>query len=175
MVRSHPVMWWDICALPVALIGPAGTGKSTVGEIVAGLLDRDFVDIDAIGHRYYDTVGQPVSDPIERIQVDTFRRAHRWWQPARLAALANFPTAVIVLGAGHIHFEDEERFEEAARVLGTAFVVLLLPAPDLPDHLGRDRRSRLTERLMDCHYETRQNVHRHGDLLCMEHTLGHGT
>jgi shikimate kinase len=88
---------------PIALIGPAGTGKSTVGEILAGLLDRDFVDVGAIGHRCYDKVGQPVRDPIERIEVDTFRRAHRWWQPARLAALAaltDFPRAVIALGAG---------------------------------------------------------------------------
>ncbi|MEZ5223803.1 MAG: hypothetical protein R2713_18980 [Ilumatobacteraceae bacterium] len=37
---------------------------------------------------------------------------------------------MIALGAGHSHFEDEERFDEAARVLGAAFVVFLLPSPD---------------------------------------------
>ncbi len=142
----------------IALIGPAGAGKSTVGEILAGLLVRDFVDIDAIGDRYYEQVGQPISDLVERIEVDGFRRAHRWWQPARFAALAaltSFPTAVIALGAGHSHFEDERWFEEAERALEAVFVVLLLPSPGPTESLRvlreRCEREKGTDWIRDGH------------------------
>lgn len=141
-----------------ALIGPAGAGKSTVGEILAGLLDRVFVDIDAIGDRYYEQVGQPINDLVERIEVDGFRRAHRWWQPARLAALAaltDFPTSVIALGAGHSHFEDERCFEEAQHALESVFVVLLLPSPDPTESLWvlreRCERDKGTDWIRDGH------------------------
>lgn len=118
---------------PVALIGPAGSGKSTVAQIAAALLGRPFVDVDDVGHRYYEVAGQPLAALAERIQLEGFSVSHRWWQPARLAAaavIAENPGAVIAFGAGHSHFEDDEYSDAIRLAFRAAFVVLLLPSPD---------------------------------------------
>lgn len=118
---------------PVALIGPAGAGKSTIGALVANRLGRRFVDVDDVGHRYYDGAGQPLDDLVERVANEGFAMAHRWWQPARLAAasaIGDFPEAVIAFGAGHSHFEDDSYVTAIRLAFGAAFVVLLLPSKD---------------------------------------------
>jgi shikimate kinase len=67
----------------VVLLGPPATGKSTVGPLIAALLERDFVDLDEIGDEYYSEVGQPLRLLRARIDEDGFAAAHFWWQPAR--------------------------------------------------------------------------------------------
>lgn len=129
---------------PVVLIGPAGAGKSTVGQLVATLSGRSFVDLDGVGDRFYERAGQPVDQVVARAELHGFAAAHRWWQPARLAALAaidEYPSSVIAFGAGHSHFEDEASARQAAQAFAHAFVVLLLPSPD-PAECLRVLRSR---------------------------------
>jgi shikimate kinase len=123
---------------PVVLIGPAGTGKSTVGQLVATLSGRSFVDIDGVGDRFYERARQPVDQLVRRIESHGFAAAHHWWQPARLAAVAaidEYPSSVIAFGAGHSHFEDDSCAQQAAQVFDGAFVVLLLPSPDPAERL----------------------------------------
>lgn len=118
---------------PLALIGPAGAGKSTVGELLAAMLGRSYVDIDEVGDRFYERVGQPADQLVARVASHGFAAAHRWWQPARLAAVAaieEYPASVIAFGAGHSHFEDDGYAQLAARAFDSAIVVLMLPSPD---------------------------------------------
>ncbi|MFE5689937.1 AAA family ATPase [Streptomyces sp. NPDC056512] len=37
----------------MVLIGPAGTGKTTLGREIAGRAQRPFVDLDAAAEEYY--------------------------------------------------------------------------------------------------------------------------
>ena len=118
----------------VVLIGPAAVGKSTVGRLLADSIGRTFVDLDEIAGGYYAEVDQPVDALIERIASHGLREAHRWWQPARSHAvdrcLVEHRGAVVALGAGHSHFEDEQFADHVAEALAGCFVILLLPHAD---------------------------------------------
>jgi hypothetical protein len=118
----------------MVMIGPAAAGKSTIGERVAALESRCFVDLDVVGDRYYSEVGQELAAFHVKFDEIGFDKAHRWWQPARCHAvrrvLEDHPDAVLAFGAGHSHFEDDRFAHEVTRILAGAVVVLLLPDPD---------------------------------------------
>lgn len=95
------------------LIGPAGSGTSTVGELLATRLGVPFVDLDEVG----------------RVE------AERAWEPTRLHAvrrvLADHPGAVIALGAGYTTIHDARLRADLAVALGACpHVVGLQPDPD---------------------------------------------
>ncbi|CAN5783149.1 hypothetical protein BH18ACT2_BH18ACT2_18750 [soil metagenome] len=118
----------------VALIGPVAVGKSTVGSLLATRVGRPFIDLDEIAERYYDAAAMPVGELVDRAALVGMHAAHRWWQPARVLAveqaLVHHRGAVIALGAGHSHFEDDEYAQRVAAALADALVVLLLPHDD---------------------------------------------
>jgi hypothetical protein len=117
------------------LIGPAFVGKTTVGALLASRLSCPFVDLDEIGDIYYRAVGQPLSAFRGRIEAIGYSDAHRWWQPARVAAvrgaLADHRGSVVALGAGHSHYEDATNSKMVQDALAPFInVVLMLPSPD---------------------------------------------
>ncbi|MEN9644671.1 MAG: hypothetical protein RL238_1340 [Actinomycetota bacterium] len=137
----------------VVLIGPVAAGKSSVGAALASLLGRPFVDLDEVAAGYYDEAGQPVSALIDHAVADGFVAAHRWWQPARAHAVQRvveeFGGAVVALGAGHSHFEDDAFIVTVEQTLADALVVLLLPEPDVDASVDCLRRRCVAERGAD--------------------------
>lgn len=77
---------------PVFLIGPMGAGKSTVGRLLAGLLGKAFVDLDAEVER---SAGRPVSAIFAEDGEAAFRQAEA--EALRAAAQG---AAVIAVGGG---------------------------------------------------------------------------
>lgn len=119
----------------VVLVGPPGTGKSTLGEILAARLQRPFVDLDAVAGPYYAEVGWSIARLIERVAAVGRLAAEVEWEPARAHAVArvvaDHPGAVIALGAGHTSYSDPG-LREAVRVVlkNYAIVVHVLPSPE---------------------------------------------
>ncbi|MCC7139630.1 MAG: type I 3-dehydroquinate dehydratase [Planctomycetes bacterium] len=121
----------------VALVGPRGAGKSTVGRAVAARLGRPFVDTDdALARR----VGRPAGRVLAEEGEPAFRAAER---AAVAQALATRRGVVVALGGGAL-LDPATR----ARLARGVFVVRLgVSAPVAAGRLAGDPtpRPRLTE------------------------------
>lgn len=102
---------------PILLVGMMGSGKSTVGPVLAGLLRREFVDLD---RRIEAESGRSISELFETQGESAFRALERTSLEA--AALGD---AVVALGGGAIAQPGAP--ERLAR-LGT--LVYLRASPD---------------------------------------------
>jgi hypothetical protein len=145
----------------IALIGPAGAGKSTQGRLLARALGRPSVSLDAICFGYYAQLPEVglVQAEVEaelgsdgqghherqRFVGECWRRLFRRLGKARAArfkelmeihalrrALEEHEGSVIDFGAGHSVFSCEDLRADARRLLAPLpFVVLLMPSPDV--------------------------------------------
>ena len=79
---------------PIVLVGAPGSGKSTVGTLLAAELGREFVDVDAV-------IEERAGKPIAEIFVDDGEPAFRALEEATTLELLDRP-AVISLGGGAV-------------------------------------------------------------------------
>jgi hypothetical protein len=119
----------------IVLVGPAASGKTTLGSLVAARLSKPFVDIDEIAWPYYAETGWDLDRLLDRIRAVGRVNAEREWEPARAHAteriMADQPGAVVALGAGHTSYSDPACAQRVQAALSQApHVVLLLPSPD---------------------------------------------
>ncbi|QKE84020.1 shikimate kinase [Arthrobacter sp. NEB 688] len=119
----------------MVLTGPAGAGKTTVGREVASVVERPFVDLDAVAEEYYAEAGWSLARLRTRIAAVGRRAAETEWEPARahavVRAAADHPGSVLALGAGHTCYTDAGRLATVRAALRrSADVVRLLPSPD---------------------------------------------
>jgi shikimate kinase len=101
----------------LALVGYRGTGKSTVGRLLAERLGRPFADADL-------ELEARVGRPIAAIFAELGEPAFRDWEERILAELTNRTGAILATGGGVVLRESNRR---ALRDFG--FVVWLTAAP----------------------------------------------
>lgn len=124
----------------IVLIGPAASGKSTLGEFLGAALGVPFTDVDEVGEKYYAEVGWDIPRLIERIERVGRVAAEREWEPARAHAvqrvLEDYPFGVLALGAGHTNYHDPKNFEIIRAALADVErVVWIEPSPDVSESI----------------------------------------
>ena len=118
----------------IALIGPMGAGKSSIGRHLAPLLQRRFVDLD---RRIEEQAGAGIPWIFEKEGESGFRRRER---EALLAALAG-DGSVIACGGGIVLAPDNRRDLRAQALV----VQLQAGVDELFQRLARDRKRPLLQ------------------------------
>jgi shikimate kinase len=111
----------------VWLIGMMGSGKSTVGRLVAETLERPFYDTDAAVE---EAAGASIMEIFERFGEENFRDRER----SAIAGIVGEPSGIVATGGGAVL---DPANVEAMRSTGT--VVLLTANPEvLVERLAED-------------------------------------
>ncbi|MGI8907163.1 MAG: (d)CMP kinase [Candidatus Sumerlaeaceae bacterium] len=111
----------------VVLIGMMGSGKTTVGKLVADRTGREFIDLDQM---IVDKAGQEISEVFDALGEDAFRQM----ETECLREVRAATHAVIATGGGVVTRAENRRI---LRDLGTVFW-LDAPADALLDRIGDD-------------------------------------
>lgn len=137
----------------IILIGPIGTGKSTLGRLLAEKLGLPRCSMDDLRWDYYKEIGFDETVQNEIGAQEGFPGVYRYWKPFEAHAverlLAEHHNCVIDFGGGHSVYEDDALFARIQQILAPyPNVVLILPSPDL-DESVRILRERKGEGVAD--------------------------
>ncbi len=133
----------------IILIGPMGTGKSTIGKLLSQKLNLPQASMDEIKWKYYKEIGWE-ADTQRKIREQERFAGYRYWKRFELYGierlLSEYNNCIIDFGAGHSVYEDDADFARARELLSPyENVVLLLPSSDLDESVEiLKKRSQLT-------------------------------
>ena len=120
----------------IILIGPIGVGKSTIGSLLATLMDLPQRSMDEYRWNYYKEIGYDEELANQKRATEGFWGIYQYWKPFEAYAverlLSEHKNCVIDFGAGHSVYEDSSLLQRVQRALGSySNIVLLLPSSDL--------------------------------------------
>lgn len=117
----------------IILIGPIGSGKSTVGKLLAEKLKLPQCSMDEHRWSYYKEIGYDEERAKEIGEKEGFRGVYKYWKKFEIHAvervLQDHSNCVFDFGAGHSVYENEKYLSRARAALHNfSFVILLLPS-----------------------------------------------
>lgn len=139
-------------AASIILIGPLGTGKTTIAGLLASRLGWTGIDLDDLRWGYYNELDYDAAYVDSLRTQDDWHTIGRYWKPFEVhgveRVLADYPeNHVIAFGAGNSVYDDPELFERAKAALAPfPHVVLLMPTPEV-DQSAVILRERISARM----------------------------
>ncbi len=97
----------------IVLIGFRGTGKSTVGKLLANRLKRDFIDTDEYIEK---TTGKTIKDIFEKEGEEGFRKT----EAETITKLSKMKNKIIAAGGGVVIYD-----EIVKKLKSNGFLILL--------------------------------------------------
>ncbi|MCO5218537.1 MAG: hypothetical protein M9953_05770 [Thermomicrobiales bacterium] len=122
----------------IVLIGPTGSGKSSVAKVLAELLGWSMVELDDLRETWYPEFGLNPEDERAARERGGLLELIATWKPYELLSaervMREYPQrTVIAFGGGQSVYAKEEDVQRAREALSVASrVILLLPSDD-PD------------------------------------------
>ncbi|KAL7942849.1 hypothetical protein V8C42DRAFT_330552 [Trichoderma barbatum] len=131
-----------MCSETIILIGPEGSGKSTIGRIIAETLSKELYSLDRHRDELYAPYGYN-KDLAEKIyEEDGLWAFYQYWKTFEYKAVAHilqnasqegdeFYGKVLDFGAGHSVFEDPQELKNIETLIGSYNnVILIIPCED---------------------------------------------
>jgi len=121
---------------PIILIGPIGTGKTTIGHLLADSLNLPLCSVDDVRSVYYQKAGYDKSLAYAIAASEQgFRGLLRYSEPFDVQMikmlLADFQRGIIDFGASNSVYNDRDLLAQIEHALAPyPNVILLIPSPD---------------------------------------------
>jgi shikimate kinase len=134
--KRHPRNLFLATKFEIILIGPVGSGKSTIAALLSKRLGLPRRSMDEVRWKYYDEISYDWGTAKESHIQGGFWGLYHYWKPFEAYAvkrlLENFRDCIFDFGGGNSVYEDDGLFEQVRELLAPyANVILLLPSPDL--------------------------------------------
>ncbi len=113
----------------IFLVGPRGSGKSTIGKLLSKRLNLDFIDSDELIEKEYKTT---ISDIVNEKGWSFFRKIEK----ETLFKICNISHPLVVATGGGIVLDKENR--ELLKKSGLVFYIKV-PVPVLVERLKKDK------------------------------------
>ncbi len=124
----------------IVLIGPSGTGKTTLAKLLGEALGVTSIDLDEVRWDYYAEIGYDQQHAEMLRNEQGMDAMVAYWKPFEIYSVerlfADHPAGCVIgFGAGQSVYDDAAQFERAQRALAPYTVIFLLPSPDVEESI----------------------------------------
>jgi len=119
----------------ILLVGPIGSGKSTIAELLCARTMLQHCSLDLLRWMYFEEIGYDRSIARTKYAEEGIWGLYRYWKPFEAYAvkrmLEDYRECIYDFGSSQTVYEDDNLFKQVNDLFAPyPFIVLLMPSPD---------------------------------------------